>query len=90
MSKMKGLKMPRMAAGLKEEFEAVVPDDPSVTKKPMFGNLSAFVNGNMFAGVFGDGMFVRLPDDARARIKTAEGSDFEVMPGRAMNDAATV
>ena len=30
----------------------------------MFGNLGAFVNGNMFAGLFGDDLGVRLIEDA--------------------------
>ncbi|MCU1401820.1 MAG: hypothetical protein JWM70_144, partial [Microbacteriaceae bacterium] len=30
-------------------FQSVVPEAPGVVVKPMFGNLGAFVNGNMFA-----------------------------------------
>jgi TfoX/Sxy family transcriptional regulator of competence genes len=41
-------------------FRAVVPSAPEVTVKPMFGNLGAFVNGNMFAGLFGLDIGVRL------------------------------
>ena len=32
----------------KENFRSVVPDDPRAEVKAMFGNLAAFVNGNMF------------------------------------------
>jgi len=31
----------------------------------MFGNQAAFVNGDMFAGLFGDRLFVRLSDEDR-------------------------
>ena len=62
----------------------MVPSGPGLTLRPMFGQLSAFVNGNMFAGVFGDAMFVRLPDDQRALVLKAGGGDFEPMPGRPM------
>ena len=34
----------------RERFAALVPDAPRVEIKPMFGNLGAFVNGNMFMG----------------------------------------
>ena len=40
----------------------MLPSDPNVTVKPMFGNISAFINGNLFMGLFGDDLFVRLPD----------------------------
>jgi TfoX/Sxy family transcriptional regulator of competence genes len=42
----------------------VIPADSAVQVKPMFGNLGAFVNGNMFAGRFGSVIGVRLVDDA--------------------------
>jgi hypothetical protein len=42
------------------------------------------VNGNMFAGVFGDDLFVRLPEEEASEVKAAGGRDFEPMPGRAM------
>jgi hypothetical protein len=39
-------------------------DDPAVEIKPMFGNLGAFAGGNMFAGLFGPEVGVRLDDAA--------------------------
>jgi len=62
----------------------LVPQAPIVTTRPMFGNMAAFVNGNMFAGLFGDQLFVRIPGPERDRIKKEGGKDFEPMPGRAM------
>jgi TfoX/Sxy family transcriptional regulator of competence genes len=61
-----------------------VPDAPEVTLKPMFGNLSAFVKGNMFAGLFGEDLFVRLPEPEIEAVKKQGGRDFEPMPGHAM------
>ncbi len=34
----------------------------------MFGNLGAFVNGNMFMGLLGADVGVKLPDEYRARL----------------------
>jgi TfoX/Sxy family transcriptional regulator of competence genes len=67
-----------------------VPDEPAVTLRPMFGNLAAFVNGNMFAGLFGEDLFVRLPDEQSAPIRKQGGRDFEPMAGRAMKGYVTV
>ena len=51
-------------------FTSVVPDDPRVVVKPMFGNLGAFVNGNMFAGLFGD-RIGQFEDKLRTLLKQA-------------------
>ena len=40
----------------------------------MFGNLGAFVNGNMFAGLFGPDVGVRLDDVGRGELAAIEGS----------------
>jgi len=53
----------------------------------MFGNLAAFVNGNMFAGLFGDRVFARLPAEARDELLACDGAEpFEPMPGRRMGE----
>src|SRR5205814_6154201 len=49
----RSVQIPKPTETDKEFFRSVVPDDPRVDVKPMFGNLGAFVNGNMFAGLFG-------------------------------------
>ena len=52
----------------------------------MFGYPAYFINGNMFAGLFADKLFIRLsePDIAEIR-KTCRGVDnLEPMPGRSM------
>lgn len=75
--------MPKPSEQAKAAFSGLVPDDPSVTLRPMFGNLAAFVNGNMFSGLFGEDLFVRLPDNEAAKVKG--GRPFEPMPGHAMS-----
>ena len=68
------MQMPKPTEADKERFTALVPDGPDVVVKPMFGNLGAFVNGNMFAGLFGSAIGVKLDDDARAKLELVEGT----------------
>lgn len=78
--------IPKADPEAKAFFESVVPDHPAVTVRPMFGNVSAFVNGNMFMGVFGSDLFLRLPEVDREAITEEGGGPFEPMPGRPMRD----
>ena len=82
--------MPRPGAAALAAFDSVVPEAPGVTKRPMFGNRAAFVNGNMFAGLFGDGLFVRLAEADLETLLANGGKPFEPMPGRAMKGYAYV
>lgn len=82
--------MPRPSDEAKAAFKELVPSDPAVLTRPMFGNISAFVNGNMFAGLFGEDLFVRLAAEDRERVIRKGGTDFSPMPGRAMKDYVTV
>jgi hypothetical protein len=61
-------------------------------KKPMFGAPVWFVHDNMFSGVFGDNIFVRLSDALKEDLFTQydEAAPFEPMPGRAMRDYAVL
>ena len=68
------MQMPKPTEADKERFRSLVPDDPRVTVKPMFGNLGAFVNGNMFMGLFGSDVGVRLPPDAATELLAVEGA----------------
>jgi TfoX/Sxy family transcriptional regulator of competence genes len=78
------MKMPRPTEEAKAAFAKLVPDEPAVTLKPMFGQLSAFVNGNMFCGIFGDELMVRLPEAEIETVKNQGGRDFEPMAGHKM------
>ncbi len=74
-----------------ERFGDVLPKSPSVERRTMFGYPCAFANGNMFAGLFGDDFFVRLPDAERAAFLARKaGLPFEPTPGRVMKDYALV
>jgi len=78
------MKLPRPSEHAKAAFTKLVPDEPAITLKPMFGQLSAFVNGNMFCGLFGDDLVVRLPEAEITVVKKQGGRDFEPMAGRKM------
>src|SRR5260370_27201368 len=82
--------MPKPSEEAKAAFTKLVPDEPAVTLRPMFGNLSAFVNGNMLAVLLGEDLFDRLPDDQSAPIRRQVGRDFEPMAGHAMKGYVTV
>jgi TfoX/Sxy family transcriptional regulator of competence genes len=82
--------MPKPSEEAKAAFTKLVPAGPTVTLRPMFGNLAAFVNGNMFAGLFGEDLFVRLPEDESAKVRKQGGGNFEPMAGRAMKGYVTV
>jgi TfoX/Sxy family transcriptional regulator of competence genes len=77
-------KMPKLDPEARAFFESVVPEHPDVQIRPMFGQVSAFVNGNMFMGVFGTDVFVRLPEEDAAKLLKAGGRPFEPMKGRPM------
>ena len=68
------MEIPKPTEADKDFFKAVLPDDPAVEVKPMFGNLGAFVHGNMFAGLFGPAVGVRLDDAGRAELEGIDGS----------------
>jgi TfoX/Sxy family transcriptional regulator of competence genes len=76
--------LPKPSEQTKAAFQKLVPPDPAVTTRPMFGNLAGFVNGNMFCGLFGEDLFVRVSDEDQAKVRKQGGRAFEPMPGRAM------
>jgi TfoX/Sxy family transcriptional regulator of competence genes len=80
------MKIPKPTEGDKEYFRSIVPDDPRVDVKPMFGNVAAFVNGNMFMGLFGSDVGVRLPEEARMELSGIEGSGPFGPEGRPMGE----
>jgi TfoX N-terminal domain len=54
------MQMPKPTDADRERFTALVPDGSDVEVKPMFGQLGAFVNGNMFMGLFGSAVGLKL------------------------------
>ena len=65
-------------------FDTAFPDDPRAERKKMFGMPAAFVNGNMFFGVFANGVCMRVGEGRRDEIAAAHDGvgPFEPMPGR--------
>jgi TfoX/Sxy family transcriptional regulator of competence genes len=70
------MQVPRPTEDAKERFRALVPDDPRVEVKPMFGNLGAFVNGNMFMGLFGSDIGVKVSSADEERVRAEGGGPY--------------
>src|SRR5215211_7656066 len=68
------MQMPRPTEADKDRFRSLVPDDPRVEVKPMFGNLGAFVNGNMFMGLFGADIGLKLSPSDAEELRAIEGA----------------
>jgi len=57
----------------------------------MFGNISALVNGNMFAGFFGNDLFVRLSEESRRELLDKKGASLlEPMKGKPMKEYVVI
>jgi TfoX/Sxy family transcriptional regulator of competence genes len=85
------MKMPRPDGEDRAFFLSVLPKDLRIHVRPMFGNDAAFVNGNMFTGLFGKELFVRLSVEDQAELLVEEGaSRFAPMKGRPMSDYIVV
>ena len=68
------MQMPKPSEDDKAFFRSILPGDPEVEVKPMFGNLGAFVHGNMFAGLFGSSVGVRLAEPDAAVLSAVDGA----------------
>ena len=68
------MEIPKPSEDDKQFFRSILPEDPEVEVKPMFGNLGAFVHGNMFAGLFGPAVGVRLAGPDAAELSAVEGT----------------
>ena len=68
------MEIPKPSDSDKAYFRLLLNDLSDAEIKPMFGNLGAFVNGNMFAGLFGSTVGVRVDDADRLSLQAIEGS----------------
>ena len=69
--------MPKANDADKDRFRSLVETVahiPGVEVKPMFGQLGAFMNGNMFAGLFGSAVGVKLSAEAAEELSAVPGS----------------
>lgn len=68
-------------------FDRLLPEHPDVTRRPMFGNVAGFANGNMFLCLFGQVVAVRLDEAGRAELLAEDGAEvFDPMGGRPMKE----
>jgi TfoX/Sxy family transcriptional regulator of competence genes len=70
------MKIPKPTTADKERFESLVPGYARVVVKPMFGNLGAVVDGNMFMGLFGEDVGIKLDDAGQDELSKAGGEPF--------------
>lgn len=66
--------MPKHSDESKAHFRSLISEAPGVEVKPMFGSVGAFVNGNMFAGLFGEDIGVKLDEQGLAELAALPGS----------------
>jgi TfoX/Sxy family transcriptional regulator of competence genes len=70
-------------------FLEVLPDDPRVEAKAMFGSVVGMVNGRMFCGLWDESMMVRLSPEDLAEVLAMGGEPFDPM-GRGANNHMVV
>ena len=68
------MQMPKHSDAAKEHFRTLITEAPGVEVKPMFGSLGALVNGNMFAGLFGEDVGVKLDPQGLEEVRALPGS----------------
>jgi hypothetical protein len=78
------MQVPKPTDADKARFRSLVPDAPDVETKPMFGNLGGFVNGNMFMGLFGPDVGVKLAPVEVEELREVEGTGPFGPPERPM------
>jgi TfoX/Sxy family transcriptional regulator of competence genes len=81
------VKFSKSPAWLVQLFDALQPEVGG-TRRQMFGYPCAFENGQLFSGLFADGLFVRLGEGAHALVPG--GMPFEPMKGRPMKQYAVL
>ncbi len=90
---------PKMEAGkwtksppeLVARLDALLCHAPGAERRQMFGYPCAFVQGNMFTGLFQERMFFRLSSSDKAEFLKLPGAvPFEPIKGRVMSEYVTV
>lgn len=85
------VKFPRASDEMIAQFDAIMRNWPVAVQRKMFGNPTAFFNGQMFIGLFGDSMFLRLSQSDRAKFADKyQAKSLEPMPGRPMKEYVIV
>ena len=71
--------------GLAQRIREILPPDPEISEKRMFGGLAFLVRGKMFVGILGDVLMARVGSEAHdgaLRKKHARIMDFAKRPMR--------
>jgi TfoX/Sxy family transcriptional regulator of competence genes len=71
-------------------FDTWLPADERVERRKMFGCPCAFVNGNMFAGVYQQSVILRLAEVRRAQLLAARRAEPFSVTGRTMREYVMV
>ena len=75
----------RPKAPLAQSFASLLPRDPRIETRRLFGNPCGYVNGTMFTGIHEARWIVRLAPAQRARVIAVHGGElFEPLKGRPM------
>jgi len=84
------VKIPKPSEHDKDYFRTIVPTGAVIEVKPMFGNVAAFVNGNMFMGLFGPDIGVRLAESQRDDLLREPGAGAFGPEDRPMREYVTL
>lgn len=80
------MKFEKSPPWLVQLFDQALSGTPG-ERRQMFGCPVAFLGGQMFGGLFGSSMFLRLGDSDRAALLAVEGARvFDPMGGRPMRE----
>ena len=72
-------------------FEEVVPIGALIERRKMFGLPCAFIDNNMFIGVFKQTLFLRLSEEDRKEfLELPDAMRFEPMPVRNMKEYVVI
>jgi TfoX/Sxy family transcriptional regulator of competence genes len=61
-----------------------------IERRKMFGCPAYYIGGNMFSGVYGQQLFLRLPPEGRAELTALGAKPFEPLAGRPMKEYVSV
>src|SRR5262245_41392709 len=67
-------------------FDGAFPADSRADRGQMFGMPVGLVNGNMFLGVYADGVVLRLPDTRLTALRALDGIGTFAPGGRGWKD----
>ena len=84
------MELPRPSEQDRQFSGSLIPGEPSVEVRPVFGNLGAFVNGNMFAGLFGPDAGIRPGQSGSGELSAIEGAGPFGPAGRPMSGYLTL